>query len=91
MAVNALRQVDYVPFLPPNVGGFPSGTLLLGPHDLVGAFDLLDPLDAPPPAAKDVEALLARFGLFDVSSGTRHVLDAEPDPARRFALAATCP
>jgi uncharacterized protein (DUF1800 family) len=91
VAVNALRQVDYVPFLPPNVGGFPSGTLLLGPHDLVGAFDLLDPLVAPPPAAKNVTTLLARFGLFDVSSGTRHVLDAEPDPARRFALAATCP
>ena len=91
LVVNALRSVDYVPFLPPNVGGFPDGSLLLGPHDLVGAFDLLDPLAGPPPAAQDVDALLARFGIFDVSSSTRHVLNAEPDPARRFALAATSP
>ncbi len=91
VVVNALRQVDYVPFLPPNVGGFPSGHLLLGPHDLVGAFDLLDPLVVPPPAAKDVRVLLARFGLFDVSSTTTRVLGAEPDPSRRFALAATSP
>jgi uncharacterized protein (DUF1800 family) len=91
IVVGALRAVDYVPFLPPNVGGFPSGNLLLGPHDLVGAFDLLDPLVGAPPAAKDVRALLARFGLFDVSSTTTRVLGAEPDPARRFALAATSP
>ncbi|HEV2309031.1 MAG TPA: hypothetical protein VGU73_00795 [Acidimicrobiia bacterium] len=45
----------------------------------------------PPPAAKDVRTLLARFGLFDVSSTTTHVLAAEPDPPRRFALAATSP
>ncbi len=89
--VNVLRAADYVPFLPPNVGGFPQGSLLLGPHDLVSTFDLLATLDAPPPAEKSVDALLARFSLFDVSSTTRHVLDAEYDAGRRFALAAMSP
>jgi uncharacterized protein (DUF1800 family) len=91
VVANVLRAADYLPFLPPNVGGFPEGSLLLGPHDLVSAFDLLATLDRPPPAAKSVDALLARFGLFDVSSTTRRVLDAEHDPGRRFALAAMSP
>jgi len=90
-AAQALHLGDYLPFLPPNVGGFPSGTLLLGPHDLVSAFDLLDTLGGPPAAPSRVDDLLAQFGLFDVSSTTRSVLDAEPDPARRFALAAMSP
>ncbi len=92
IAANALRIVDYLPFLPPNVGGFPGGTLLLGPHDLVTAFDLLDVLGGQPPSASSsVSALLARFSLFDVSSSTRAVLSAEPSSARRFALAAMSP
>jgi len=73
------------------VGGFPSGTLLLGPHDLVTAFDLLDTLGGPPTPPPRVDDLLATFGIFDVSSSTRSVLDAESDPARRFALAAMSP
>ena len=91
VAAQALHLGDYLPFLPPNVGGFPSGTLLLGPHDLVSAFDLLDTLGGPPAAPSHVDDLLAQFGLFDVSSSTRSVLEAEPDPARRFALAAMSP
>ena len=88
---NALRSADYLPFLPPNVGGFPQGSLLLGPHDLVSTFDLLATLDQPPPPPKSTDALLARFSLFDVSSTTRRVLEAEHDPGRRFALAAMSP
>jgi uncharacterized protein (DUF1800 family) len=91
VVTNVLRAADYLPFLPPNVGGFPQGSLLLGPHDLVSTFDLLATLDRPPAAAKSVDALLARFSLFDVSSTTRHVLDGEHDPGRRFALAAMSP
>ncbi len=91
VAANVLRTINYLPFLPPNVGGFPDGTLLLGPHDLVTAFDLLDTLGGPPPAPTNVDALLARFGIFDVSPTTRQVLNAEPDPTRRFALAAMSP
>lgn len=88
---NALRTADYLPFLPPNVGGFPQGSLLLGPHDLVSTFGLLATLDQPPVPPKSVDALLARFSIFDVSSTTRHVLDTERDPGRRFALAAMSP
>jgi uncharacterized protein (DUF1800 family) len=91
LAVQALHLGDYLPFLPPNVGGFPSGTLLLGPHDLVSAFDLLDALGGPPTVPKHVDELLADFGLFDVSSRTRSVLNQEPDPRRRFALTAMSP
>ena len=91
VAAQALHTGDYLPFLPPNVGGFPSGTLLLGPHDLVTAFDLLDTLGGPPTPPPRVDDLLATFGIFDVSSSTRSVLDAESDPARRFALAAMSP
>ena len=90
-AANALRLINYLPFLPPNVGGFPDGTLLLGPHDLVTAFDLLDALGAPPPGYRSVSDLLARFGVFDVTSTTKRVLDGESDRSRRFALAAMAP
>jgi uncharacterized protein (DUF1800 family) len=91
LVTNVLRVADYLPFLPPNVGGFPQGSLLLGPHDLVSTFDLLATLDQPPSPPKSVDALLAQFSLFDVSSTTRHVLEAEHDPGRRFALAAMSP
>jgi uncharacterized protein (DUF1800 family) len=91
VAANVLHTIDFLPFLPPNVGGFPAGTFLLGPHDLVTAFDLLDTLGGPPPTPTKVDALLARFGIFDVSSTSQKVLSAEPDPARRFALAAMSP
>jgi uncharacterized protein (DUF1800 family) len=91
VATNVLHTIDFLPFLPPNVGGFPAGTFLLGPHDLVTAFDLLDTLGGPPSAPTKVDTLLARFGIFDVSSTSHEVLNAEPDPARRFALAAMSP
>ncbi|CAN0394749.1 unnamed protein product, partial [Phaeothamnion confervicola] len=37
----ALRSMSYLPFLPPNVAGYPKGDRLLGPSSLVHAFDLL--------------------------------------------------
>ncbi len=91
VAAQALHVADYLPFLPPNVGGFPSGPLLLGPHDLISAFDLLDALGGPPPTPPHVDDLLAKFGLYDVSSQTRSVLNQEPDGARRFTLTAMSP
>jgi uncharacterized protein (DUF1800 family) len=87
----ALRSIGFIPFVPPNVSGFPDGAGLLGPHQLVHAFDLLHAFDAPPVVPDDTDALFARFGLFDVSSATRRVIDAEDDPGRRFALAAMSP
>ena len=87
----ALRSIGFIPFVPPNVGGFPGGSGLLGPHQLVHAFDLLQVFDAAPVVPDDTDALFARFGLFDVSRETRRVIDAEDDPGRRFALAAMSP
>jgi len=86
----ALRAMSYLPFLPPNVAGFPKGSRLLGPANLVHTFDLLQAVDGPP-RVKSVDDLFARLGLFDVSDTTRTVVQRERDPGRRFVLAATSP
>lgn len=86
----ALRTMSYLPFVPPNVAGFPKGARLLSPSNLVHTFDLVQAVDGPP-AVKSVDDLLARLGIFDVSDATRSVLAAERDPARRFVLAAASP
>jgi len=86
----ALRAMSYLPFLPPNVAGFPKGSRLLGPPNLVHTFDLLQAVDGPP-RVKSVDDLFARLGLFDVSDTTRTVVQRERDPGRRFVLAATSP
>ncbi len=87
----ALRNLDYVPWLPPNVAGFPAGTRLLGPHRLVHGFDLAavaDPraLDGIGPAE-----VMARLGVHDVADATLAVLGAARDPAHRLALAVNAP
>jgi uncharacterized protein (DUF1800 family) len=87
----ALRSLGYIPFVPPNVGGFPKGNSLLGPHQLVHTFDLLAAVGAAPPESADADTLLARLGLFDVSKQSRSIVNGERDPARRFALAAASP
>jgi uncharacterized protein (DUF1800 family) len=86
----ALRAMSSLPFLPPNVAGFPKGARLLGPSNLVHTFDLVQAVDVPP-HPKSVDDLLARFAIFDVSDGTRQVLATERDPGRRFVLAAVSP
>jgi uncharacterized protein (DUF1800 family) len=90
-AGNALRTLGYVPFVPPNVAGFPGGTGLLGPHQLVHAFDLLSVYPSRPTVPATVDALLERFALADVSDRTRAVLKREDDPARRLALVVASP
>jgi uncharacterized protein (DUF1800 family) len=87
----ALRTIGFIPFVPPNVGGFPEGTLLIGPQSLVHTFDLLGALADAPVLDGGVDELAARFGLFDLERSTRRVLDTERDPGRRFALAAMSP
>jgi len=89
----ALRTMGYIPFVPPNVGGFPAGESLLGPHQLVHTFDLLAAVPTAPDAAltDDVDTLFARFGLFDVSDRSRDVVAGERDPGRRVALVFTSP
>jgi len=89
-AALALRAMSYLPFVPPNVAGFPKGSRLLGPSNLVHTFDLVQAVRRAP-AVKSVDDLFARFGVFDVSDTTRAVVSAERDPGRRFVLAATSP
>jgi hypothetical protein len=87
----ALRTMGYVPFVPPNVGGYPKGDRLLGPHQLVHAFDLLSVFPEPPKIPRDVDGLFARFGLYDVSDNTRKVVAGERDLPRRLALVLASP
>jgi len=91
----ALRTIGFIPFVPPNVSGFTEGTLLLGPHQLVHTFDLLQVLPTAPAVGpggvEDVDALMARFGVFDITKSTRRVLERERDPGRQFTLAAMSP
>ena len=89
-AALALRAMGYLPFAPPNVGGFPKGARLLGPSNLVHTFDLVQAVSGAP-RVKSVDDLFARFGVFDVSDTTRAVVERERDPNRRFVLAATSP
>ena len=75
----ALLTLGYVPFVPPNVAGFPKGASLLGPHQLVHAFDLLSVFPrAPKVPSRD--RLLDRLGLFDVSDRTRTARRGTPIP-----------
>lgn len=87
----ALRTMGYIPFVPPNVGGFPKGAGLLGPHQLVHAFDFLVAYPSVPVTPDDPDDLLARFGIHDVSKATRRAVASERDRARRFAFVAGCP
>jgi len=87
----ALRTMSYLPFVPPNVGGFPKGARLLGPHNLVHTFDLLQVVGPPPVAGEPVDRLFERFGLYDVSARSRSVVEDAHDAGTRFALVATSP
>lgn len=89
-AARALRSMSYLPFVPPNVGGFPKGARLSGPSNLVHSFDLVQAAGEAP-HTKSVDDLFARFGIFDVSDTSRAVLARERDPGRRFVLAAASP
>jgi uncharacterized protein (DUF1800 family) len=86
----ALRTMSYLPFVPPNVGGFPKGARLVGPSNLVHSFDLVQAAGAVP-LTTSVDELFARFGIFDVSDSSRAVIARERDPERRFVLVAASP
>ena len=90
VVAKALRAMAYVPFVPPNVGGFPKGSRLLGPGNLVHTFDLVAAAGTVP-ESRDGAGALATLGVFDVSATTRKVLDRQRDPQQRFALAVASP
>ena len=88
---DALRTLGYVPFVPPNVAGYPKGLRLVGPHQLVHTFDLLSVYPAAPVVPRKLDDLLARFALHSVSGRSRAVLARESDPTRRLALVVSSP
>jgi uncharacterized protein (DUF1800 family) len=88
---NALRTMSFLPFVPPNVGGYPKGARLVGPHNLVHTFDLLQAVVAPPARRESIDDLFARFGLHDVTERSRATVQRVSDPATRLALVATSP
>ncbi len=88
---DALRTMSFLPFLPPNVGGYPKGARLLGPHSLVHTFDLLQTVAAPSTNRESVDALFGRFGIHDISDQSRKVVANERDAATRLALVVTSP
>ena len=85
--------MSFLPFLPPNVGGFPKGARLLGPHSLVHTFDLLQALPDPvaPSRGISVDDLFAQYGIFDVSDRSHTVVAKQKDYAKRVALVVTSP
>ena len=84
----ALHAQSYLPFNPPNPAGFPSGETLIGPHQLVHAFDFLHVIDAP--AAASTADVFERLGLYDVEDRTRSVVEAAA-PSHRLPLAVNSP
>jgi uncharacterized protein (DUF1800 family) len=87
---DALRNVAYVPFVPPDPSGYAKGSALLGPHQLVHALDLgvIVPDTLPDRASRE---WLARFGIHDVDAATLAVLDRAGDPRTRVLLALASP
>ncbi|MBT8239924.1 MAG: DUF1800 domain-containing protein [Acidimicrobiia bacterium] len=84
----ALHNQSYLPFNPPNPAGFPKGDALLGPHQLVHAFDFLNVIEAPTDARSD--EVFERLGLYDVSDVTQATVEAAA-PIHRVPLAVNSP
>jgi len=87
---DALRNVSYVPFVPPDPSGYPKGSSLLGPHQLMHTFDLGAAVPAGV-ARRTSREWLARFGLHDVDPATLDVLDGAPDGRTRVLLTLASP
>ncbi len=88
-ALNALKTLAYIPFFAPNPAGYPKGDSLLGPQQLVHAFDLGETVRQPVRgSASDV---LARFGVFDTSAQTTNALASANDARMRTLLALGSP
>ncbi len=84
----AMHSQSYLPFNPPNPAGFPRGDQLLGPHQLVHAFDFLNVIEEPP--ADPAEDVFERLGLYDVGDLTKAIVEAAA-PTHRVPLAVNSP
>lgn len=90
IALRSIEAMGYAPFNPPNVAGYPMGSRLLGPYNLVHGFDL-SWMIPDNNASPNTTALTEGLGLYDLTPETRSILDAAPDPATRAALAINAP
>lgn len=93
-----LQAAGQVPWLPPNVSGWPSGAAWENAATLVARFHLArlvaeaTPTDAPALVATDHDALAAGLGLPGPwSTSTRQALDAVESERDRLALALVSP
>lgn len=84
-----LRTMTYVPFVPPNVAGFPKGNRLLDPHRLIHTFDFSNIIPRDLPEYSPTEAM-NRLGIFEISPTTQRVL-AGVEGAGRMVLAVNSP
>ena len=84
-----LYSMAYLPFNPPSPAGYPKGNLVLGPHQLIHAFDFLHATS--PDEYATVEELAARIGIFDLSTDTRRTIDSTGDQTVRTALVLNSP
>ncbi len=89
--LRGLRTAGYVPWLPPNVAGFPAGERLLDPHRLIHGFDLATLADPRRLGRLGASGLFARLGVFDVDAATIDRVDRAGGPADRLALAVNAP
>ena len=87
--LTTLQVLGYVPFFPPNPGGYPKGVALLGPQQLVHTFDLASAAGAyvDGPASE----VLERFGIYDATSETRAAIERAPNARVRTLLALGAP
>ncbi len=84
-----LHEMGYLPFNPPSPAGYPTGRVLLGPHQMIHSFDLL--AAATPGAWENTEEIVWRAGLVDISDDTLGLIDSAGDPATKAALAINSP
>ncbi|NNC76178.1 MAG: DUF1800 domain-containing protein [Acidimicrobiia bacterium] len=85
-----LRNLDFVPWQPPNVAGYPDGGRLLDPSRMAHGFDLMGVVDRNLPDLSATEVMTS-LGIHDVSDPTFTTLEKVREPTARIALATSSP
>ena len=95
-----LQYLGQMPYLPPNVGGWPGGDRWLGPGSLLSRLSVAFGLDSIGSGPWPTEAVLEQCGLYDISTNSVAVLDgvgqnydleAQDRRILRWRVALTCP
>ncbi len=83
-----LFDMSFLLYSPPSPAGYPKGKILLGPHQLIHAFDLISLVQTD--RQYSTADLMASLGVIDISPETRAVLDSAPNGSKT-ALALNSP